>query len=148
MAEKLSDQMKELSLEPDKILGKSLETDLNFCLNMKDRFLKSTFDQRVGLRFVCGKISISLLFSSEKRLGEFDARKICTITEDFFEHEMHNLGWCANYKIDQERAVIDYLNYRVTFTYINNSKAGCTGNTVSAEDEEKLCKCPMCEYYG
>ena len=38
MAEKLSDQMKELSLEPDKILGKFLETDLNFCLNMKIGF--------------------------------------------------------------------------------------------------------------
>ena len=61
MAEKLSNQMKELSLEPDKMLGKSLETGLNFCLNLKDRFLKSTFDQRVGLRFVYGKISINLL---------------------------------------------------------------------------------------
>ena len=61
MAEKLSNQMKELSLEPDKILGKSLETELSFCLNLKDRFLKSTFDQRVGLRFVYGKISINLL---------------------------------------------------------------------------------------
>ena len=61
MAEKLSNQMKELSLEPDKMLGKSLETELNFCLNLKDRFLNSTFDQRVGLRFVYGKISINLL---------------------------------------------------------------------------------------
>ena len=61
MAEKLSNQMKELSLEPDKMLGKSLETELNFCLNLKDRFLKSTFDQRAGLRFVYGKISINLL---------------------------------------------------------------------------------------
>ena len=61
MAEKLSNQMKELSFEPDKMLGKSLETELNFCLNLKDRFLKSTFDQRAGLRFVYGKISINLL---------------------------------------------------------------------------------------
>ena len=80
---------------------------------------------------------------SEKRLGESDARKICTIAEDCFEHEMHSFGWCANYKIDQERAVIDDLNYSLTFTYINNSKARWTGCTVSAKEEEKLCKCPV-----
>ena len=85
---------------------------------------------------------------SEKRLGGSDARKICAIAEDCFEYEIRSLGWCANYKIDQKSAVIDDLNYRVTFTYINNSKARWTGSTVSAEEEEKLCKCPMCQYYG
>ena len=61
---------------------------------------------------------------------------------------MHSLGWCVHYKIGQERDVIDELNCRVTFTYISNSKACWTGSTVRAEEEEKLCECPMCEYYG
>ena len=63
MAKKLlSNQIKELSLESNKILGISLETVLNFCLNVKDRFLKSRLEQRVGLRFVYGKLSINLFF--------------------------------------------------------------------------------------
>ena len=45
MAEKLSNQMKDVSLESDKILGKSLE---------------SSFEQPVGLRLVYGKICITL----------------------------------------------------------------------------------------
>ena len=44
MAESLSNQMKEIRLETDKILGKSLETKLNFCTNVKDWFLKKLFD--------------------------------------------------------------------------------------------------------
>ena len=34
MVEKLSNQMKDLSLESEKILGKSLENELNFYLNV------------------------------------------------------------------------------------------------------------------
>lgn len=67
MAEKLlSNQMKELSLEPDKILGNSLEIELNFCLKKKDQFLKSTLEQRAGLRFVYGKLSINFFFCLKK----------------------------------------------------------------------------------
>ena len=62
MAEKLSNQMKNLSLESDKVLGKSLETELNFCLNVEHRFFESSFEQPVRLRFVYGKISITLFF--------------------------------------------------------------------------------------
>ena len=62
MAEKLSNQMKDLSLESDKILGQFLETELNFCLNIEYRFLESSFEQPVGLRFLHGKISITLFF--------------------------------------------------------------------------------------
>ena len=36
MAESTSNQMKGLSLEPDKMLVKSLETELNFCESVKD----------------------------------------------------------------------------------------------------------------
>ena len=36
MAENISDQMKQLSLEPDKILGKSLEAELQCCKSVKD----------------------------------------------------------------------------------------------------------------
>lgn len=111
MAEKLlSNQIKELSLEPDKILGNSLETELNFCLKVKNRFLKSTLEQRAGLRFVYGKLSINLFFLSEERLWEADARTICTIVEDCFENKIRRLGWCANYKTDQKRVVVGNLN--------------------------------------
>ena len=54
--------MKELSLERDKILGKSLETELNFCTNAKDWFLITSFDQGIVLKFMYGKISINLFF--------------------------------------------------------------------------------------
>ena len=40
MAERISDQMKQLSLEPGKILGKSLDAELQFCESVKDRFVK------------------------------------------------------------------------------------------------------------
>ena len=44
MAESLSNKMKEIRLEADKILSKSLETELNFCTNVKDWFSKTLFD--------------------------------------------------------------------------------------------------------
>ena len=75
MAEKLSNQMKDLSLESDKILGKSLETVLNFCLNVEFLCLESSFEQTVGLRFVYSKIYITLFFLSEKILSAPDAGK-------------------------------------------------------------------------
>ena len=40
MAESIRNQMKELSLESDKILDKSFEAELQFCESVKDRFLK------------------------------------------------------------------------------------------------------------
>ena len=81
-------------------------------------------------------------------MGKSDANKVCAIAEDCFEQKMHSLGWCANYKVDQERAEIDDLNHTVTFTYINNCKARWTGSINSAEEEEKLCKYFMCEFYS
>ena len=45
MAESISNQMKGLSLESDKVLGKSLETELNFCNNVKELFVKKKFIQ-------------------------------------------------------------------------------------------------------
>ena len=133
MAEKLSNQMKDVSLESDKILGKSLE---------------SSFEQPVGLRFVYGKICITLFvcFLYEKRLSATDAGRACTIAEDCFNREMHKLGWCANYKINQEKAAVGDSNYRLIFSYINNSKARWAGS-VEEEEEEKLCNCIMCEFY-
>ena len=62
--------MKELSLEPVKFQGESLETQLNFCTTVENCFLNGAFDQRIVLRFVYGKICIRLFFLSEKRLGE------------------------------------------------------------------------------
>ena len=35
-----------------------------------------------------------------------DAGTLCTTAEDCFNKEMHRLGWCANYMIDQEGAVV------------------------------------------
>ena len=61
--------MKELSLEPVKFEGESLETELNFCTTVEDCFLNEAFDQCIVLRFVYGKICIRLFFLSEKRLG-------------------------------------------------------------------------------
>ena len=62
--------MKELSLEPVKFQGKSLETDLNFRTTVQDCFLNGAFGQCIVLRFIYGKICIRLFFLSEKRLGE------------------------------------------------------------------------------
>ena len=39
MAESTSDQIKQSSLEPDKILGKSLKVELQFCESEKDYIL-------------------------------------------------------------------------------------------------------------
>ena len=85
MAESLSNQMKELSLEPVQLLDESLATELNFCTAVKDCFLNAIFDQRIVLRFVYGKICIKLVFLSEKRLGESDAHKVCSVVEDCFQ---------------------------------------------------------------
>lgn len=51
-----------------------------------------------------------------------DAGTLCTIAEDCFNKEMHRLGWCANYMIDQEGAVVGDFKYKLMFMYINNSK--------------------------
>ena len=87
MAEIISDQMKRLSLEPDKILGKSLEAELQFCESVKDLFVKRKFNQRIVLGFSYSKIYVTLFFMSEKRLGEAEANNILSIVEKLFERE-------------------------------------------------------------
>ena len=54
--------MKGFTLENDKIAGKCLDTKINFCLNVEQQFAESHFEQSIGLRFVYGKISITLFF--------------------------------------------------------------------------------------
>ena len=64
-----------------------------------------------------GKICINLFFLSEKRLGESDASKVCPMTEDCFEQKnesMRGHGWCANFKMNQDRVCLSDLKYRVT----------------------------------
>ena len=89
-------------------------------------------------------------FCLKKRLGEFDAHKVRSIAEDCFEQKnknMRGLGWCANYKIDQQRVEIRDLNYWVIFTYINDSKA-CWTDVIDSEEEGKFSKCFMCKFYS
>lgn len=138
--------MKELSLEPDRVLAKSLETELNIYLDVEHRFFESTFEQPVGLRPVYGKISTTLFFLTEKRLNAMDAGKVCTIAQDCFREEMHSIGWCANYKIDQEGAVVGDFKYRLMFSYINSSKVGWGGSF--GEEKGNLCNCIRCDCYA
>ena len=84
---------------------------------------------------------------SEKRLSAPDAGKVYAIAEDCFNREMHKLGWCVNYKIDQEKAAVGDFNYRLIFSHINNSKARWAGS-IGEEEEENLCNCIMCEFYA
>ena len=77
---------------------------------------------------------------SEKRLSAPDAGKACTNAENCFNREMHKLGWCANYKIHQEKAAVGDFNYRLIFSYINSSKARWSGS-VGEEEEENVCNC-------
>ena len=62
MAESLSNQMKELSLEPVNLLGKSLKTKLSFCTAVKSCFVNEKFDQCVVPRFVYGKMCINFFY--------------------------------------------------------------------------------------
>ena len=89
------------------------------------------------------KFVSNCFFLSEKRLGESKAHKVCSIAEDCFKQEnknMRGLSWCGNYKIDQQRVEIGDLNYRVIFTYVNDSKAQST-SFIDREEEGKFCKC-------
>ena len=79
MPESLRNQTENLSS------SKSLDTELEFYTSVKDCFLNTELDQRIVFRFMLGKFSINLFFLSEKRLGESDANKICTMTKDCFE---------------------------------------------------------------
>ena len=142
MANNLSEQMKGLSLENDKIAGKCLDSEINFCLNVEQWFAESQFEQPVDFRFVYGKISITLFFLSEKRLSARDAGTVCPLTEECFNQDMHKLGWCANYKIDQGRVKAGNFNYRLMFLYMNNSEVRWGKNADVSEDN--LCKCIMC----
>ena len=82
MAESLSEQMKELSLETDKILGKYLAVELKFRESVKDLFLKRKFDQRIVFGYINSKTYVTLFFMSEKRLGESDANDILSIVKN------------------------------------------------------------------
>ena len=147
VAESSRNQMENFSLEPDGIIGKSLDTEWEFCTSVKDCFLNTEFDQCVVFRFMVGKICINLFFLSEKRLGESDANKICKMTEDCFEQKnesMRSHGWCANFKMDQERVCLGDLGYRVMFTYINKFKAHWTGSI----EEETPCACFTCKCFS
>ena len=115
-------------------------------MNVDQQFAESQSEQPVGLGFVYGKISVTLFFLSEKRLSARDAGTVCSLTEECFNQDMHKLGWCANYKIDQERVEAGNFNYRLMFSYINNSEARWgKNNDVS---EENLFKCIMREAYA
>ena len=146
MANNLSEQMKGLSLENDKIVGKCLDREINFCLNVEQRFTEFLFEQPVGLRFVYSKILITLLFLSEKRLSARDATTVCSVTEKCFNQDVHKLGWCANYKIDQERVEVGNFNHSLMFSCVKNSEAGWGKN--DDVSEENLCECIMCEGYA
>ena len=114
MAESISKQMKELSLESDKILHKFLEVELKFCKSVNDLFLKRKFDQRTVFGYINSKIYVTLFLMSEKRLGESDANNILSIVEECFEQKekiLRDLGWCANFKIDIGRISIDNLKF-------------------------------------
>ena len=90
MAESLSEQMKELNLETDKILGKCLAIELKFCESVKDLFLKRKFDQRLVFGYINSKIYVTLFFMSEKTLGESDANNILSIVEECFEQKKNS----------------------------------------------------------
>ena len=90
MAESISNQMKGLSLKPDKILGKFLETELNFCESVKDLFVKRKFKQCIAFEYAYSKIDVMLFFISEKRLGESDANNILSIAEECFEQKKNS----------------------------------------------------------
>ena len=60
---------------------------------------------------------------------------------------MHKPGWCANYKISQEKTAVGDFNYRVILSYINNSKARWAGR-VKENEEENLCNCIVYEFYA
>ena len=144
MEEILSEQMKELSLETDKILGKYLAVELKFCESVKDLFFKRTFDQRIVFGYINSKIYVTLFFMSEKRLGESDANDILSIVKECFEQKnkiLRDLGWCANFKIDIERINIDNLKFRTTLTFINNFVARWVS---SVSSEETLYRCDSC----
>ena len=146
MAESISEQMKELSLESDKILDKCLEVELKFCESVKDLFLKRKFDQHIMLGYINSKIYVTLFFMSEKKLGESDANNILSIVEECFEQKnkiLRDLGWCANFKIDIEKINIDNLKFRTTLTFINNFVARWVG---SASSEETPCRCDSCTW--
>ena len=66
MAESLSNQMKELSLEPIKLRGESLETGLNFHTTVKDCFLNAALDQHIVLRFFYSKFVSNCSFCPKK----------------------------------------------------------------------------------
>ena len=64
------------------------------------------------------------------------------MTEDCFEQKnesMHSHGWCANFKMDQERVCLCDLKYRVMFTYIIKFKARWT----SSIEGKMPCACFM-----
>ena len=137
MAEKLSNQMKELSLQSD-IIGESHEAELNFTSTLNEDF----YSQRLNSLFAYDSLTlITLFFLPEKRLSAPDAGMACTIAEECFNQEMHRLVWCANNKIDIERAAVGGFNYRLTFSYINNAKA----RWGACCEEERLCNRIMCE---
>ena len=83
---------------------------------------------------------------SEKRFSGRDAGTVCSLTEEYFNQNMHKPGWCANYKIDQERVEAGNFNYHLMFSYINYSEARWGKN--DDVSEENLCKCIMCEAYA
>ena len=146
MAECISEQMKELSLESDKIIGKSIEAELKFCRSMKNLFVKRKFNQRIVFGYSYSKIYVMLFFMYEKRLGESDANDILSIVEECFEQKnkiLHNLSCCANFKIELERINIDNLKFRTTLTFINNFVARWVG---SVRNEGTSCRCDSCTW--
>ena len=89
----------------------------------------------------------NLFFLFGKRLHKADAINLCHIAEKCFDKlnlKLRVLGWYGNCKIDLEKVNVgNNLNYRLTFSYMNNSKA-CWNEYINYKEEVNFCDCNMC----
>ena len=105
------------------------------------------FGQEIVFRYTHEKVTIELFFLSSERLGISDVNKICNIAESCFEKmnlKLQVLGWCGNYQMNLQRTNFgNNLNYRLTFSYINNSKVHWQ-QYINYNEEINFCTCDIC----
>ena len=95
-------QMQNLDISKDSLLGKDLKIKNEFLHKLELSFQNENFEQKIDFSYYVGKYCMCVSFKSST--GHGDARKLVKLTEEHFAWEkLRELGWCVNYMMYKEK---------------------------------------------
>ena len=111
--EEITNQLQNLEVSKDSLLGKDLTIEKRFLHNFKVNFLNVNFQQNVELSHHVRRCCMYLFFDSQSTLNHSNATKLLEFTEVSFgqEKNLREVGWCAIYLMDKRQSSSFHLDY-------------------------------------